>query len=231
MKNLAFVPVRSGSTRLKIKALSKVQNETLLSLALKKAIKANIFDKVVCIGDRKEFKEIALENGIEYYDREPFNASSDAKSDEVVLETIEKINSKNIFWINITHPFTQISTIQKAFEILNLPDSKFDSVFTSHDWFGHASFNEKLDQPINYKLDNSFAQTQFMKKIVLLTYGIMAWDTKSFLSRYKITGAGILNGKPKTINVSRLESICIKYQDDLDMVNRIVSNKNIWNFV
>ena len=125
----------------------------------------------------------------------------------------------------------KISTIQKAFKILNLPNTKFDSVFTSHDWFGHASFNETLDKPINYKLDNSFAPTQLMKKIVLLTYGIMGWDTKSFLSRYKISGAGMLNGKPQTINVSRLESIGIKYQDDLDMVNRIVSNKKIWDFV
>ena len=231
MKNLAFVPVRSGSTRLKLKALSKVQNETLLSIALRKAIKSNIFDEVICLGDRKEFKEIALENGIKYYDRKPLNASSDAKSDEVVLEVIEKTNAKNIFWINIINPFTQISTIQKAFHILNLPDGKFDSVFTSHDWLGHASFNASLNQPINYKLDNSFSQTQFMQKIILLTYGIMAWDTKSFQTRYKISGAGILNGKPQTINVSRLESISIKYQDDLDMVNRIVSNKNIWDFV
>ena len=159
------------------------------------------------------------------------NASSNAKSDEVVLEAIEKTNSKNIFWINIINPFTQISTIQKSFQILNLPDCKFDSVFTSHDWLGHASFNETLNQPINYELNDSFSQTQFMKKIYLLTYGIMAWDAQLFLSRYKTLGAGMLNGKPQTINVSRLESISIKYQDDLDMVNSIVSNKNIWDFV
>ena len=231
MRNIAFVPVRSGSTRLKLKALSKVQNETLLSIALRKAIKSNVFDKVICLGDRIEFKDIAQENGIEYYERKTSTASNNAKSDEVVLEAIEKTNSKNIFWINIINPFTQISTIQKAVQILNLHDGKFDSVFTSHDWLGHASFSEKLDQPINYELNESFSQTQFMKKILLLTYGIMAWDSKSFLSRYKITGAGMLNGKPKTINVSRLESIAIKYQDDLDMVNRIVSNKNIWDFV
>jgi len=41
----------------------------------------------------------------------------------------------------------------------------------------------------------------------------------------------MLNGKAQTINVSRLESICIKYQEDLDMVNRIINNKNIWDFV
>ena len=231
MENVAFVPVRSGSTRLQLKALAKVQNETLLSIALKKAIKSNLFDEVVCFGDKKEFKDIAIKNGVQYFDRTPLNATSSAKSDEVVLEAIEKTDSKNLFWINITHPFTKISTLQKAFHILNSNNGKFDSVFTSHSWSAHASFSETLDQPLNYKLDNSFSQTQFMKKIVLLTYGIMAWETKSFLSRYEILGAGMLNGKPQTINVSRLESIWIKYQDDLDMVNKILSNKSIWDFV
>ena len=231
MKNVAFVPVRSGSTRLELKALAKVQNETLLSIALKKAIKANLFDEVICIGDKKDFKDIAIENGVQYYDRNPLNATSSARSDEVVLEVIENTNSKNIFWINITHPFTQISTMKKVYQILNLHNGKFDSVFTSHSWLAHASYNETLDQPLNYELDNSFSQTQFMKKIVLLTYGIMAWDAKSFKSRYKISGAGMLNGNPQTINVSRLESIWIKYQEDLDMVNKILSNKSIWDFV
>ena len=63
-----------------------------------------------------------------------------------------------------------------------------------------------------------------MKKIVLLTYGIMAWNTDS-LKRYRATGAGMLNGNSQTINVSRLESIWVKYQSDLDMVNEIVSKK------
>lgn len=231
MKNVAFVPVRSGSTRLQLKALAKVQDETLLSIALKKAKQSNLFDQVVCIGDKKDFQDIAVKNGVDYYDRKPLNATSNARADEVVLEAIEKTNSKNIFWINITHPFTQISTIKKAFEILNLDNGKFDSVFTSHSWLGHASYNETLDQPLNYKLNNSFSQTQFMKKIFLITYGIMAWDTKSFLSRYKISGAGMLNGNPQTINVSRLESIWIKNREDLEMVNKIVSNKNIWDFI
>ena len=126
MENVAFVPVRSGSTRLQLKALAQVQNETLLSIALKgKKIKS--FDQVVCIGDNKEFEDISIKNGVKYYDRKPLNATSDAKSDEVVFEAIEKTNAKNIYWINITHPFTQISTMQKVYQILNLRDGKFDS--------------------------------------------------------------------------------------------------------
>ena len=55
----------------------------------------------------KEFKDIVIKNGVQYFDRTPLNATSSAKSDEVVLEAIEKTDSKNIFWINITHPFTK----------------------------------------------------------------------------------------------------------------------------
>ena len=31
--------------------------------------------------------------------------------------------------------------------------------FTSHDWLGHASYNETLDQPINFKLDDFFSNS------------------------------------------------------------------------
>ena len=37
MKNVAFVPVRSGSTRLRLKALAKVKNETLSLNSFKKS--------------------------------------------------------------------------------------------------------------------------------------------------------------------------------------------------
>ena len=46
MKNVAFIPVRSGSTRLKLKALEKIGDESLLSIALK-----NYFISIINLKD------------------------------------------------------------------------------------------------------------------------------------------------------------------------------------
>ena len=43
MRNVAFIPARIGSTRLKEKALISIQSETLLSLAIKKSINSDEF--------------------------------------------------------------------------------------------------------------------------------------------------------------------------------------------
>ncbi len=231
MKNIAFIPVRSGSTRLKKKALSYIQEDTLLSIAIKKSIKANCFDEVICMGDSDEFRKISFENDIKYIERDPLTASNDASADQVVNEIIQKTSSDNIFWVNITHPFTKIETLDKAVKKLSCESDIIDSLFTVHNWHGHASFASNFEKPLNFNADESFSQTQSLDKIFLLTYGIMAWKSLNFLDRYKFSSGAMTNGKIGTLEVSRLESIWIKYQSDLEMVNEIVNKRNIWDFI
>ncbi len=231
MKNIAFIPVRSGSTRLKLKALEKVGGESLLSLALKKAKLTNIFDQIICMGDSESFREISQINNITYYERELINATNIASSEEVVLEAIKKTKGDFIYWINITHPFSKISTIKSIVDKLSNSSGNIDSIFTSHSWLSHASFSENFNTPINFQINDSFARTQTMKKINLLTYGIMAWNTSSFLERYNSQGFAMLNGNIDTFDVNRLESIWIKNQSDLEMVKQIISNQSIFDFL
>ena len=68
------------------------------------------------------------------------SGSGSSPADDVVNEIIAKTNSDNIFWINLTHPFTTIDSIRGA--VHQLTNSKeIDSIFTAHSWLGHASFD------------------------------------------------------------------------------------------
>ena len=230
MKNIAFIPARIGSTRLAKKALAKISKETLLSIAIKKTILSNSFDEIICLGDSNEFRLLSQEHDIKYINRDPNTATNTAKADDVVNEIILKTNSDNIFWINLTHPFTTINTIKNSVNKLSTSED-LDSLFTAHGWLGHASFDSFFEVPLNYDKDSQFAQTQYMKEIYLFTYGLMAWQTSSFIKRFKDYSSAMTNGKIGTIQVSRLESIWIKNQSDLNMVNTIVNNQNIWDFI
>ena len=230
MKNIAFIPARIGSTRLVKKALAKIRNETLLSIAIKKAILSNSFDEIICLGDSNQFKSISNEHNIKYIDRDPNTATNEAKADEVVNEIILNTNADNIFWINLTHPFTSVNTIKSSVKMISA-SKDIDSLFTTHGWLGHASFDSFFKVPLNYDKDSPFAQTQYMKELYLFTYGLMAWETSSFIERFKNNSSAMTNGKIGTIQVSRLESIWIKNQLDLDMVNKIVANQSIWEFI
>ena len=59
----------------------------------------------------------------------------------------------------------------------------------------------------------------------------MAWKSFDYLKRYEQFSSAMLNGKKGIIEVSRLESIWIKYQSDLEMVLEIVNKNNIWDFI
>lgn len=231
MKNVAFIPVRYGSTRLKKKALATIQNDTLLSIAIKKTKLSEAFDEIFCMGDSDEFNNIAKENDIKYIQRDPKIASNEGKADEVVQEILNKTASDNIYWINITHPFTKVETLQKAVTKLTKDSEIIDSLFTVHSWHGHASNDLNFKSPINYNPQESFSQTQTLNKIFLMTYGVMAWNSNSYLERYKLSSGAMTNGKIGTLEVSRLESMWIKYQEDINMVNQIINKNDIWDFI
>ena len=50
-KILAVIPARSGSKSIKNKNLLKINNQTLISIAVKKAVKSKLFDKVIISTD------------------------------------------------------------------------------------------------------------------------------------------------------------------------------------
>ncbi len=219
--NIAFVPARKGSTRLKSKALCEIDGKSLLEIALEKCKAANIFNKIICLGDDTQFKEISGKHNVHYINRNSINADNNAKSDEVVNEMINCESSHTITWVNLTHPFTSLESIRSVIDTYK-NEPIIDTIYTAHQWKGHG-FMEKGDEdvPINFDLDNKFAQTQDLNTLKLLTYGIMSWKCSEFQKRYAINRSGMMNGKIKLINVNRLESFWIKYQHDLDEARKI----------
>ena len=221
MIHIAFVPARKGSTRLKSKALCEIDGKSLLEIALEKCKVANVFNEIVCLGDDTKFKQISDKLQVEYINRNTINASNDAKSDEVVNEVINCKSSHTITWVNLTHPFTSLESIKSVIDAYKR-ETNFDTIYTAHEWKGHAFMNkEKEIIPLNFELKNKFAQTQDLNTLQLLTYGLMSWKCSEFQERYAENQSGMMNGKIKLLQVNRLESFWIKYQQDLEEARRI----------
>jgi N-acylneuraminate cytidylyltransferase len=81
-----MVPVRRGSERLAKKNYLKIQKYTVLEIALIKAIKSDVFDRIVINTDDPELEDISLRMGVDFYLRPDHLASSEATSDQVVLD-------------------------------------------------------------------------------------------------------------------------------------------------
>ena len=62
MATIAFIPARSGSTRLKNKNILLINGKPLIYWTVKLAIQTKIFDKIIFSTDSKNYYRILLRN-------------------------------------------------------------------------------------------------------------------------------------------------------------------------
>ena len=94
---VCMVPVRKGSERLAKKNYLQIGRYTVAEITLLKALLSKVFDKIVLNTDDPELEEISLKLGVEFYLREKTLASSNATSDQVVLDFFENNEGDKFF--------------------------------------------------------------------------------------------------------------------------------------
>ena len=122
-KILAVIPARSGSKSIKNKNLLKINNQTLISIAVKKAVKSKLFDKVIISTDSMIYAKEGIKAGAEMLELRPKNLSGGKITLALVLKDIlTKFISKGEFFDDIislqpTSPFLTVNSIKKSVEL------------------------------------------------------------------------------------------------------------------
>ena len=129
MKTVAFIPARSGSTRLKNKNIKLFHKRPLIYWTLKRAIQSNLFEKIIFSSDSKNYYKILIkyllkDNLIKRKEEIIFdlreNKFSKKKSkifDYIKFDFIKKFKlSKNMLIVQMlpTAPLRKIKTLKKA---------------------------------------------------------------------------------------------------------------------
>ena len=102
MKNICFIPARSGSKGIKNKNVQKIKNKTLIEYAYEVAKKSKIFDKIVLSTDSEKYLNI-LKKHIDTPFLRPKRLSNDKTTDIEVLnyelKKYEKYFKKNFDYV------------------------------------------------------------------------------------------------------------------------------------
>jgi CMP-N-acetylneuraminic acid synthetase len=226
MKNkriYAMIPARYGSTRLKMKNLALINNEPMISFAIKAALNSNAFDRVIVNSEHEIFNKIATRYGVEFYHRPNELGSSVAKSDSVVKDFMKFFPEADIVcWINPTSPFqtgNEVSNIVNYFMRNDL-----DSLITVEDKQVHCNYKNK---PINYNKDILFSQTQDLTPVQPFVYSVMMWNRETFMTEFDKNGHALFCGNFGVYPVGKLSSIIVKNESDLklaDLLMRSIKN-------
>jgi len=216
-KIIAMIPARIGSTRLKMKNLAIVNGKPLVYYAIRAARDSGAFDRIVLNSDHEIFREIAERYQIEFYKRPVELGSSTTKSDNVVIDFIEKNPCDILVWVNPTSPLQTGIEIKKV--IRYFQKEKLDSLITVKNEQVHCIFK---GQPVNFDLHERFAQTQDLNPVQPFVYSIMMWRVPAFIQMYREKGYALFCGKTGYYPSSKLSAIIIKRQEDLMLADYIL---------
>jgi pseudaminic acid cytidylyltransferase len=119
--NIAIIPARSGSKRVKNKNLIEFFGKPIIYYSISAAIKSKLFDRVIVSTDSTRIKKIAEKYGAEVPFMRPKKLSQDSTLVKEVIEhginflQKKKIKFKYVCCIYATAPLVQISDIKKGF--------------------------------------------------------------------------------------------------------------------
>ena len=160
--NIAIIPARGGSKRIKKKNIKDFYGKPIISYSIEIAKKSKVFDKIFVSTDDKEIADIAKSFGAEVPFLREKNLSDDFTGTHNVIgsfvqkliESGSKIN--HACCIYATAPLIQISDLLKGLDLIK--ENKWDMVFaaTSYNYPVSRSFRIKTDKSLEMLFEDKF---------------------------------------------------------------------------
>jgi CMP-N-acetylneuraminic acid synthetase len=214
---IAMIPARIGSTRLKMKNLALINGKPLIYYTIEAAKTSGVFNRIVLNSDNEIFEKIAKRYDIEFYQRPVDLGSSTTKSDAVVYDFMSKHPSDVLAWTNPTSP---LQTGDEVKDVINyFVNEELDTLITTKNEQVHCVYQDK---PVNFRMEEIFAQTQDLEPVHPFVYSIMMWRSRTFMDAYEKRGHALFCGKVGYYPVSKKTSFIIKTEEDLMLADFIM---------
>ncbi len=127
--NIAILPARSGSKRIKNKNIYKFYNKPFLSHTIDIIKKTKIFNQIIVSTDSKKIANISIREGAEVpFLRSKILSNDKTTTHQVIVDVIKKINfdkNSNIFCIYPTSIFLIKKDFTNALKIMNKKNKNF----------------------------------------------------------------------------------------------------------
>ena len=212
--NICMVPVRKGSERLAKKNYLKIGSSTILEIAIAKAIRSKVFDRIVINSDDPTLEEVAIRLNVNFYLRDEKLASSKATSDQVVLDFFNNIEGDRVFWVNTVSPLQTVNDIKN---FVNLSQGK--------DWRSGVSVNTASvhaifdNDPLNFEWVRGFSRTQDLRPLKTFNYAMMGWS-RCMINLLK--DGQLFNEDTHLVESSKWSSFLLKNQDDMELIKLLI---------
>ena len=233
MSTIAFIPARSGSSRLKNKNIMKIKNRPLIYWTVSKAIKCKSFDRIIFSSDSLSYYKILIyylkKDNLDFskikfdYRASKFSRTKSKIFDYLKSEFIKKnliSNSDLIVQLLPTYALRSINSIKKA---IHFSITSKKNCFSACEYDFHITFGFSLDKINKWKpvfkkspMITGSTQSQSQKKYFHPSGVINCLYVRSLSKNIK----SIYQGASPVI-LPRGESFDIDTEDDLKIIKKI----------
>ena len=113
MKIVCLIPVRAGSQRLKKKNFLKINGESLVKRAVRKAVESKVFDHVYINSESEELLEEGVSAGATPFKRKKDLSNNTATSEDFINDFLKKTDCDYVVQLHSIAPLIKVSEIQQ----------------------------------------------------------------------------------------------------------------------
>jgi CMP-N-acetylneuraminic acid synthetase len=206
---LAMIPARMGSQRLKQKNLQPVFGVPLITHAIRKCVRAGVFDEIWVNSEHTAFAVIADEEGVKFHHRPANLANNTATSEDYIYEFLCNHACDILFQVHSIAPLLSAETVRGFVEKMRASD--FDVLL--------SCVEEQIEcamdgVPVNFSYDRK-QNSQELSPIQRVTWSITAWRRESYIRAYEAKQCATYTGKVGFFPIDRMGGHIIKTEEDL----------------
>lgn len=219
MKINLIIPAKGTSKRIKNKNLYEINGKSLIYHTCEKALKCNNIHNVYLDTEATDIVASVkplFSKGLKLIKRHPSLATNHIGANEMMIYGLHSVDECDVLLQTFcTSPLLTAETIDKSIEMfIDYGMPKHDSFFTTVDmqeyfWKDGKAYNFSIKE-----LPNSFE----LDVLKMETHGLYGITVDSLLKNKTRVG-----DNPMMINISKIESLDINVDEDLELIERLMN--------
>lgn len=225
MKIVAEIPARYGSKRVKLKNLRLLDNKPLIYYAINAAKEAKTISEVYVNTESDLIGKVGIDNGVNYYKRNPGLAEDGISSDEFNYDFMKHVPSDIVVMVN---PVAPLITGRDIDDMVNyFLRSNLDTLIPIREENMHAFCADKngIIQPVNFQVNGRLAMTQKNVPIKICAWTVCIWKTKNFIEHFEKKGYAVFSGKLGFYPQPKLKAVKISTEEDFILAEILLRNQ------
>ena len=214
--NIAMIPARMGSQRLKQKNLRELDGVPLITRAIRKCRASGAFDEIWVNSEHDAFGEIAQEEGVGFHKRPEELANNIATSEQFVYEFLLKHPCERVFQVHSIAPLLTAPQVAEFVEAM-VKGGQDTLLSCTHEQIECAYH----DQPVNFTFDEK-TNSQDLDPIQRITWSITGWRRAPYLANFEAGKTATYSGSIGFYPLDRFAGHIIKTEEDLSIAEALL---------